>query len=1124
MVPFSRDQLNQALGATFDAVTLQSAVDYVWGDRLSDPSVERVGSTAIVTASVQGSLAIPYQVKMVLRSNSKQRMSCEAWCTCPVEHACKHCAAVLMRMIENPEWFDREQLLPGLVRETQRAPKPETLDPALTLWVQRLAEATVERRPVAPAADPKRERVVYLLEPTSHGLEVVPARSKLLKSGAWGAPSQLPWNYFFGPSGLDFPSAEDRLIARELAMSQSNASLYVVSLEGKTGSDSLKSLVMTGRCYWRKAGNSKAPLTLGEGRLGKLGWVLKEGGLQKPVLEIGNSPLQVFLLDPPWYLDETRNECGRLVLDVPAAVARTWVTAPAVPVTQAPVLARRLAAALSVPVPAPAEIQIRVVRDCVPTPCLTLSTVELPEPKWMRNRWSMPEPPLLASLARLEFDYAGRRIRAWTGEPWLEQIQNGEIVRTHRNQALEAKASDHLVGCGLSSASEVFADEWLEDYEDDLACEEGVVWIRFLRDEVPRLQKLGWRIQVAPDFAWRLAEAQEWTTEVHPDGGTDTGNSWFDVELGVVVDGERHSLLPMLLELFRRDPLALSRERLADESPNAALQLRLKDGRLLFFPLARARQVLGVLLELFETPKLRRNKSIRLDRLRALELTDAEEWRWMGPSELKEMAGRLRDFRGVQRVAPPAGLQAQLRPYQQEGVSWLQFLREYDLAGILADDMGLGKTIQTLAHLLVEKESGRADRPSLVVAPTSLMTNWRQEATRFAPDLRVLVLHGLDRKSEFDRIADHDLVLTTYPLLPRDLPTLLEHEFHYVILDEAQFIKNARTKYAQGACQLKARHRLCLTGTPMENHLGELWSLFQFLLPGFLGDELGFNSRFRRPIEKHGDSARREVLIRRVAPFLLRRRKEQVALELPPKTEITQTVELGGAQRDLYESVRLAMHAKVREEVAKKGLSRSHIVVLDALLKLRQICCHPQLLSLPGAKKVRESAKLDLLLELLETMIAEGRRVLLFSQFTSMLALIEEQLKCRQTRYVILTGSTRDRATPVEQFQKGEVPLFLISLKAGGTGLNLTAADTVIHYDPWWNPAVENQATDRAHRIGQSKQVFVYRLIAEGTVEEKIAALQVRKRELVEGLLNAEGTGKVDLTAEDLDFLFDPVS
>jgi SNF2 family DNA or RNA helicase len=437
--------------------------------------------------------------------------------------------------------------------------------------------------------------------------------------------------------------------------------------------------------------------------------------------------------------------------------------------------------------------------------------------------------------------------------------------------------------------------------------------------------------------------------------------------------------------------------------------------------------------------------------------------------------------------------------------------------------MGLGKTVQALAHLLHERESGRTDRPSLVVAPTSLMTNWRQETERFAPDLKVLVLHGLDRKQHFERIGDHDLVITSYPLLPRDQAVLLAEDFHYVILDEAQFIKNPRTQYAQIVCQLKARHRLCLTGTPMENHLGELWSLFNFLLPGFLGDEMRFRRVFRNPIEKGRSDERRKILAQRVAPFVLRRRKEEVVKELPPKTEIVQNVELAGAQRDLYETIRLAMHARVREEVGKKGLSRAHIIILDALLKLRQVCCDPRLLKLEAAKKTLESAKLELLMEMLPEMISEGRRVLLFSQFTSMLALIEPELTKLKIPYVLLTGQTSDRATPIQQFQNGEVPVFLISLKAGGTGLNLTAADTVIHYDPWWNPAVENQATDRAHRIGQEKTVFVYKLMTVGTVEEKILELQKRKKELVEGLLNEDRKESVKLSAEDLDVLFAPI-
>ena len=456
-------------------------------------------------------------------------------------------------------------------------------------------------------------------------------------------------------------------------------------------------------------------------------------------------------------------------------------------------------------------------------------------------------------------------------------------------------------------------------------------------------------------------------------------------------------------------------------------------------------------------------------------------------------------------------------------MNWLEFLREYSLAGILADDMGLGKTVQALALLLHEKESGRTGLPSLVVAPTSLMTNWRQEAERFAPDLRTLVLHGTDRKQHFDKLTDHDLVITSYPLLPRDQATLMAHEFHYVILDEAQFVKNPRTQYAQVVCQLQARHRLCLTGTPMENHLGELWSLFNFLLPGFLADEVRFRKVFRNPIEKGRSDERRKILARRVAPFLLRRRKEDVVKELPPKTEIVQNVELAGAQRDLYETIRLAMHTRVREEIGKKGLSRSHIIILDALLKLRQVCCDPRLLKMDTTKQVTESAKLELLMDLLPEMISEGRRVLLFSQFTSMLALIEPEITKAKIPYVLLTGQTTDRATPIQKFQQGEVPLFLISLKAGGTGLNLTAADTVIHYDPWWNPAVENQATDRAHRIGQDKPVFVYKLMTVGTVEEKILELQKRKRELVEGLLDEDRKESLQISDADLDVLFAPI-
>ncbi len=323
-----------------------------------------------------------------------------------------------------------------------------------------------------------------------------------------------------------------------------------------------------------------------------------------------------------------------------------------------------------------------------------------------------------------------------------------------------------------------------------------------------------------------------------------------------------------------------------------------------------------------------------------------------------------------------------LRGYQQEGLNWLQFLREYDLAGILADDMGLGKTVQALAHLLVEKESGRMTHPCLVVAPTSLMFNWHREAERFAPSLRVLVLQGLERKQHFDALGNYDLVLTTYPLLPRDREVLTGQQFHTLILDEAHIIKNPKSQATLIVHQIQARHRLALTGTPLENHLGELWTLFHFLLPGLLGHDKSFRKLFRTPIEKQGNIERRGILARRIAPFLLRRTKSQVAQELPPKTEMVRYCQLEGPQRDLYEAIRVAMHEKVQQEIDKKGMNRSQIIILDALLKLRQVCCDPRLLKLPAAQKVKQSAKLELLMGLLPDMLEEGRRILLFSHFT----------------------------------------------------------------------------------------------------------------------------------------------
>ncbi|MBI3987596.1 MAG: DEAD/DEAH box helicase, partial [Lentisphaerae bacterium] len=437
----------------------------------------------------------------------------------------------------------------------------------------------------------------------------------------------------------------------------------------------------------------------------------------------------------------------------------------------------------------------------------------------------------------------------------------------------------------------------------------------------------------------------------------------------------------------------------------------------------------------------------------------------------------------------------------------------------------LGKTVQLLAHLLAEKQNGRLKSPCLIVAPTSVLQSWRQEISKFTPKLTVLEAIGPDRQPLLADAGRADLILTSYGLVRNDVAHYAKLKLSHVVLDEAQFIKNAASQTARAVCCLNSPRRFCLTGTPIQNHLGELWSLFQFLMPGFLGSEQEFQRRFRTPIEDGQSPERRAILARRLAPFILRRTKEEVAKELPPRTEIVQTVSLSPRQGELYEAIRLAMESRVQEEIRGRGLARSQIVVLAALLKLRQLCCDPRLthpeekLSIP-----EDSCKLEALLELLPEMIEEGRKILLFSQFTTMLALIETALKEIAIPYVILTGSTKDRTEPVRRFQAGEVPLFLISLKAGGFGLNLTAADTVIHYDPWWNPAAEAQASDRAHRIGQDKPVFIYKLVAEGTVEAKILAMQEKKRDLVAGLLSEQPGHEMKLDAATLQDLFSPLT
>ena len=684
----------------------------------------------------------------------------------------------------------------------------------------------------------------------------------------------------------------------------------------------------------------------------------------------------------------------------------------------------------------------------------------------------------------------------------------------------------------------------------------------FWADTLPLLQAEGWAVAVRPGFAHESVAVEGWHLIVSPVTGevlgktvatrmrgrapslsaldqTASEGSWL-LTLGVEIDGERLDLVPMLAGLLQRDARWLDAAKIAAIGDEDLIRLRAPGGKRIDAPAAPLKAIVTGMLDLLTDPQRKAPALVlsawdagRFDVLCDSLLASQEQragahgaWQLQGQAGLRSLAQRLKEAGAPQRVAAPAGITVTLRPYQLQGVAWLQYLREHRLAGILADDMGLGKTAQALAHVLIEKEAGRLDCPALVVLPTSLIFNWQAEARRMAPGLRVLTLQGPARETLFAQMAAHDLVLTTYPLLWRDVRVLAAQPFHLLILDEAQTVKNAGGRSASAVRRLQARHRLCITGTPLENHLGELWTQFDFLMPGFLGDARSFNRVWRRPIEVNGESLRARLLSQRVRPFILRRRKDEVATELPPRIDVIKRVQLHGAQRDLYESVRVAADDKVRRVLQRKGFTGGQIAILDALLKLRQVCCDPYLLKGLTLPDSIGRAKLELLQDLLPGLVAEGRRILVFSQFTEMLGLLETALDALQLPWLSLTGATPPaaRGAVVAQFQSGAAPIFLISLKAGGVGLNLTAADTVIHIDPWWNPAVEEQATARAHRIGQASTVFVYKLVVEGSIEERILELQSRKAALAEGVLGSDDGAAQKFSVEDLQGLLAPLA
>lgn len=949
--------------------------------------------------------------------------------------------------------------------------------------------------------------------PYAH-VDVAPVLLTVAEQGRYVRPSPLDSKHL---SQQPLQPLEQRLAATVLGLPQSlRKSRSYARLTGHVGDALLAEILDT--CPTFLGGLAGLRLSRGKSHQLNWQWHLEQDGSQRllPCLPANNRLLRI---DALWYLDVERAELGHL--EAPLEESQ-WLDLPPLKHEYAQTLRHALPnSRLSHRLPLPQVLGELRRAELAPKPVLTLHALT------RHARLAAGTPPL--AYARLAFDYAGERLPGRGGEPLVRRVRNGQLVEIARRRAEELSAMEQLERAGLTPgvdteglpwdlADTLPDDAWLfpgKGYAGALEVNTPARWLA-LR---PKLEVEGFVLDYAPSFPFEVLEGPvRW----YGNAVEDTDDHAFDLEIGIEVEGKRHNLLPAVAQALADHQLNLS--PVPNEPDDAVWYAPVDERRRVPVRLKELRGLLAPLAEYLERPR----KTLHLPRVQAGRLEELVEALPTGgeleaPEALRGFTARLRDAAERASDAVPDGLTVELRPYQREGLRWLNALAEAGVGGVLADDMGLGKTLQLITHLLALKERGALTQPALVVVPTSLIPNWQAEVARFAPALRVLALHGPQRGGDFSQLGSQDIVLTSYALLPRDVVTLRKQPFSLIVLDEAQQVKNPRTQARRAVLSLRAPRCICLTGTPLENHLGELWSQVDLGVPGLLGDEGAFRRHYRVPIERHRDNECQDRLNRRLAPFILRRTKSQVASELPPKTEITRRVVLEGRQRELYESLRLSLAEELREVIAQRGISHSGIVVLDALLKLRQVCCDPRLVKLEAARGVRDSAKFELLMDMLPALLAEGRKVLLFSQFTEMLKLISHELDRHRIPYVTLTGETRDRAEPVRQFQEGEVPLFLLSLKAGGVGLNLTAADTVIHYDPWWNPAAEAQASDRAHRIGQDKPVFVFRLITGGTVEERIEEMKARKAELAEAVLEGGGTReKLSFDQADLDALLAP--
>jgi len=1059
---------NQDISASFGRNMIKLGNDYFKESRVLSCEFQEESQQLI--GSVKGTADIPYQTSASIKPSNKGGYIIHSNCNCKVGWNCKHAVALLLAYqaetpnynIENSyqTWFE---ILQGQLNKQKTMAKKEKV----ISQFQGYFRLSFDRNSYNHAMEYVQVEYGSLRYLKSENSSVFSGKDMIsvLENESW-------------MESFKWVKAEDIAILQLLVTKEGRIpKLLKSTLHTELDQLALQKILATGRCFWRTI---DTPLTLGEQSTLRLEWESEEEGLTNLLVDIDHcKDRDDWLLIPtptPYYLDKTTGKVGVINSNFDV----DWILS----FLQTPLLAEKQCNHFT------QEISLRFPESMLPNPGHYQKRVIEESLKVVFHLQETHVKKQALFIARLCFHYGELKL-----DPIIIEDENrtefmigNEIVSVTRDiehEKLAFREFDQLCLLDVQMYDPKFQvkNQLFGILPPELGGSQSFQWLSLLTAHKARLEVLGWHFDIDANLALESEDIESINISVE-----ELGN-WFDLGVSVEIEGQAIALLPLLLEWLRNNE---------DWQQNDYdVLLAQANGRPLRIKRSSIQPILSILQELGEV----NNEMVKLPQSQAALLAQLPDInKWVGGEHVRELADKLINFTGIKEVEVPKNLSATLRDYQLEGLNWLIFLNEYGFSGVLADDMGLGKTVQTLAYLLYKKQHDQLNEPALVVCPTSLVGNWVNESAKFTESLKVLVLHGANRHQYFDSIPEYDLVITTYPLVGRDFERLSTVEFSDLILDEAQMIKNPLAKMTRSIKKLNAKQRLCLTGTPMENHLGELWSLFDFLMPGFLGSHSTFNRVYRKGIEGEGNQQIQDWLIKKTQPFLLRRTKDEVAKELPAKSEIIHKIVLPNDQRTLYESIRITMESKVRDLLKEKGMARSRIEFLDALLKLRQVCCDPRLVKLEHAHAIKNSAKLEFLMEIVPEMVEEGRRILIFSQFATMLGLIEESLLERGIDHVKLTGQSRNRSDIIDKFQEGGVPVFLISLKAGGVGLNLTAADTVIHFDPWWNPAVENQATDRAYRIGQDKPVFVYKLICEKTVEERVLALQARKQKLADSV------------------------